>query len=120
MSRRSEKKVCVITGMGGSIDRAAALRFAEEGALVVGCDTYALADVTVQHTRLALRASPYRTSQTGLYPCASAPGGGQSMRGYRAVRRALASARITTGSMPPAKSCQVFFTVTSTGVPTPS
>jgi len=31
-------KVCVITGTGGSIGRAAALAFAREGASVVGCD----------------------------------------------------------------------------------
>jgi NAD(P)-dependent dehydrogenase (short-subunit alcohol dehydrogenase family) len=36
---RLKGKVCLITGTGGSIGRAAALRFAEEGALVVGCDT---------------------------------------------------------------------------------
>lgn len=39
MAKRLEDKVCIITGTGGSIGRAAALRFAEEGALVVGCDT---------------------------------------------------------------------------------
>ncbi|WP_069353966.1 SDR family NAD(P)-dependent oxidoreductase [Burkholderia cenocepacia] len=31
-------KVCVITGTGGSMGRAAALQFAREGARVVGCD----------------------------------------------------------------------------------
>ena len=41
MAERLKDKVCVITGSGGSIGRAAALRFAEEGALVVGCDTNA-------------------------------------------------------------------------------
>ncbi|MDV2453608.1 SDR family NAD(P)-dependent oxidoreductase [Xanthomonas hortorum NBC5720] len=39
MTKRLHEKVCLITGTGGSIGRAAALRFAEEGALVVGCDT---------------------------------------------------------------------------------
>jgi NAD(P)-dependent dehydrogenase (short-subunit alcohol dehydrogenase family) len=39
MNKRLQDKVCVITGTGGSIGRAAALRFAEEGALVVGSDT---------------------------------------------------------------------------------
>ena len=34
-------KVCVITGTGGSVGRAAADRFAKEGAIVVGCDTNA-------------------------------------------------------------------------------
>jgi NAD(P)-dependent dehydrogenase (short-subunit alcohol dehydrogenase family) len=38
---RLKGKVCLITGTGGSIGRAAALRFAEEGALVVGCDAAA-------------------------------------------------------------------------------
>jgi NAD(P)-dependent dehydrogenase (short-subunit alcohol dehydrogenase family) len=43
MAKRLENKVCIITGTGGSIGRAAAQRFAEEGALVVGCDTNASA-----------------------------------------------------------------------------
>jgi NAD(P)-dependent dehydrogenase (short-subunit alcohol dehydrogenase family) len=34
---RLNGKVCVITGTGGSMGRAAALRFAAEGAAVVGC-----------------------------------------------------------------------------------
>ena len=41
MTNRLQDKVSVITGTGGSIGRAAALRFAQEGALVVGCDTNA-------------------------------------------------------------------------------
>ena len=41
MTERLKDKVCVITSSGGSIGRAAALRFAAEGALVVGCDTNA-------------------------------------------------------------------------------
>ena len=41
MAERLKNKVCVITGSSGSIGRAAALRFAAEGALVVGCDTNA-------------------------------------------------------------------------------
>lgn len=35
---RLEGKVCIITGTGGSMGRAAALMFAAEGAKVVGCD----------------------------------------------------------------------------------
>src|ERR1700740_1785750 len=35
---RLNGKVCVITGTGGSMGRAAAIRFAAEGASVVGCD----------------------------------------------------------------------------------
>jgi NAD(P)-dependent dehydrogenase (short-subunit alcohol dehydrogenase family) len=38
MPGRLADKVCVITGTGGSMGRAAALAFAREGALVVGCD----------------------------------------------------------------------------------
>jgi NAD(P)-dependent dehydrogenase (short-subunit alcohol dehydrogenase family) len=37
-SKRLSGKVCIITGTGGSMGRAAALLFAREGALVVGCD----------------------------------------------------------------------------------
>ena len=38
MVGRLSAKVCVITGSGGSMGRAAALMFAAEGALVIGCD----------------------------------------------------------------------------------
>ena len=38
MSDRLEGKVCIITGTGGSMGRAAALMFAAQGAKVVGCD----------------------------------------------------------------------------------
>src|SRR6201987_653352 len=38
MPGRVSGKVCVITGTGGSIGRAAALAFAREGGSVVGCD----------------------------------------------------------------------------------
>ncbi|MCR5889477.1 NAD(P)/FAD-dependent oxidoreductase [Hymenobacter sp. J193] len=49
-------------------------------------------DISQLFTRPALRASPYRTSKTGLYLCSSAtpPGGGvHGMCGYHAARRAL-------------------------------
>lgn len=36
--KRLDGKVCIITGTGGSMGAAAAHRFAEEGARVVGCD----------------------------------------------------------------------------------
>jgi NAD(P)-dependent dehydrogenase (short-subunit alcohol dehydrogenase family) len=41
MSNRLKGKVCVITGTGSGMGRAAALRFAQEGAQVVGCDVNA-------------------------------------------------------------------------------
>jgi NAD(P)-dependent dehydrogenase (short-subunit alcohol dehydrogenase family) len=38
VANRLTEKVCIITGTGGSIGRAAALAFARHGAVVVGCD----------------------------------------------------------------------------------
>ena len=38
MPGRLSGKVCIVTGTGGSMGRATALKFAREGALVVGCD----------------------------------------------------------------------------------
>jgi NAD(P)-dependent dehydrogenase (short-subunit alcohol dehydrogenase family) len=40
MSNRLSGKVCIVTGTGGGIGREAALTFAREGALVVGCGLY--------------------------------------------------------------------------------
>ncbi|MGB2668793.1 MAG: SDR family NAD(P)-dependent oxidoreductase [Candidatus Acidiferrum sp.] len=52
MSGRLSGKVCVITGTGGSVGRAAALVFAREGASVVGCDVnVAAAEATVEMVR---------------------------------------------------------------------
>jgi NAD(P)-dependent dehydrogenase (short-subunit alcohol dehydrogenase family) len=54
MSGRLSGKVCVITGTGGSMGRAAALAFAREGAVVVGCDVAVEpAESTVQAVREA-------------------------------------------------------------------
>lgn len=41
MSNRLQSKVCIITGTGSGMGRAAALRFAQEGARIVGCDVNA-------------------------------------------------------------------------------
>jgi len=54
MSGRLEGKVCIITGSGGSIGRAAALRFAREGALLVGAD---VDDVGASTTEEAVRSA---------------------------------------------------------------
>src|SRR5260221_14331269 len=52
MSLRLSGKVCIITGTGGSIGRAAALAFAREGASGVGCDvTVAAAEGTAEMVR---------------------------------------------------------------------
>jgi len=51
---RVEGKVALITGIGGGMGRAAALRFAAEGAHVLGCDLFAEgADETVRLVREA-------------------------------------------------------------------
>ncbi len=44
MTRRLEGKVALISGTGGGQGRAAALRFAADGAIVVGCDVSGAAD----------------------------------------------------------------------------
>jgi len=52
MSDRLKGKVCIITGTGGSMGRAAALMFARQGAKVVGCDVYPeSAEETVEMVR---------------------------------------------------------------------
>jgi NAD(P)-dependent dehydrogenase (short-subunit alcohol dehydrogenase family) len=52
MSGRLSGKVCVITGTGGSVGRAAALAFAREGGSVVGCDVnVAAAEATLEMVR---------------------------------------------------------------------
>jgi NAD(P)-dependent dehydrogenase (short-subunit alcohol dehydrogenase family) len=52
MSGRLSGKVCIITGTGGSMGRAAALAFAREGASVIGCDlTIDAAQATVDMVR---------------------------------------------------------------------
>ncbi len=54
MSDRLLGKVCIITGTGGSIGREAALVFAREGALVVGCGLEVDdAEATVETVRAA-------------------------------------------------------------------
>src|SRR5438034_3608936 len=51
-SPRLSGKVCIITGTGGSIGRAAAVAFAREGASVVGCDVaVAAAEATAETVR---------------------------------------------------------------------
>lgn len=44
MTDRLANKICLITGTGGSIGRAAALMFANQGAKIVGCDINVQAD----------------------------------------------------------------------------
>ena len=52
MSNRLQGKVCIITGTGSGMGRAAALRFAQEGARVVGCDINATsASATLEMVR---------------------------------------------------------------------
>jgi NAD(P)-dependent dehydrogenase (short-subunit alcohol dehydrogenase family) len=67
MSPRLSGKVCIITGTGGDMGRAAPLAFAREGALVVGCDlTVDAAEATVAAARAdgCSTALPWHTSKT--------------------------------------------------------
>lgn len=64
MPGRLDEKVCVVTGSGGSMGRAAALTFAREGALVVGCD---VAVEAAEETLEAVRAAGGR--MVSLQPC---------------------------------------------------
>jgi NAD(P)-dependent dehydrogenase (short-subunit alcohol dehydrogenase family) len=64
MSKRLPGKVCIITGTGGSIGRAAASAFAKEGALIVGCDVNVdAAQATVEAVRSA------GGTMVSLHPC---------------------------------------------------
>jgi NAD(P)-dependent dehydrogenase (short-subunit alcohol dehydrogenase family) len=64
VSNRLAGKVCIITGAGGSMGREAALTFAREGALVVGCDLRADdAEATLQAVRAA------GGTMVSLHPC---------------------------------------------------
>jgi len=64
MSGRLSGKVCVVTGTGGSIGRAAAQTFAREGASVVGCDIQVeAAEATLETVRAA------GGTMASLHPC---------------------------------------------------
>jgi NAD(P)-dependent dehydrogenase (short-subunit alcohol dehydrogenase family) len=64
MPGRLSEKVCVVTGTGGSMGRAAALTFAREGALLVGCD---VAVEPAEETLEAVRAAGGQ--MVSLQPC---------------------------------------------------
>ncbi|KKD06653.1 SDR family NAD(P)-dependent oxidoreductase [Streptomyces sp. WM6386] len=59
MNGRLEGRVALITGTGGGMGRAAALRFAEEGAVIVGCDLNLEAN---EETAAAVKAADGRMS----------------------------------------------------------
>jgi len=64
VSDRLEGKVCIITGTGSGMGRAAALLFAREGARIVGCDVN---EATGQATLEAVRAGG--GDMMSLQPC---------------------------------------------------
>jgi NAD(P)-dependent dehydrogenase (short-subunit alcohol dehydrogenase family) len=64
MPGRLSEKVCIVTGTGGSMGRAAALRFASEGALLVGCD---VAVEPAEQTLAEVRAAG--GEMVSLQPC---------------------------------------------------
>lgn len=53
MANRLQGKVAIITGTGSGMGRAAAIRFAQEGAKVVGCDINPAAGSVVEEVRAA-------------------------------------------------------------------
>jgi NAD(P)-dependent dehydrogenase (short-subunit alcohol dehydrogenase family) len=61
---RLRNKVCVITGTGSGMGRAAALRFAAEGAKVVGCDIHA---TSAEATLTSVRGAG--GDMISLHPC---------------------------------------------------
>ncbi len=68
LTNRLSGKVCIITGTGGSMGREAVFPFAQEGALVVGCDVQVdAAEATVEAVRAAVErwslCSPCHLSQ---------------------------------------------------------
>ena len=90
MSKRLEGKVALVTGTGGGQGRAAAAKFAEEGALIVGCD---LNDEGNRETVAIVEAAG--GTMTGMAPVdlsdpetAKSVGGGSGRR-PRTDRRAL-------------------------------
>lgn len=64
MAGRLSGKVCIITGIGSGMGRAAALQFAREGASVVGCD---INPETAEATVAAVKTEGGRI--TSLHPC---------------------------------------------------
>ena len=64
MTNRLKDKVCIITGTGGGMGRAAAIMFAREGAQVVGCDINA---GTAEATLDTVRSEGGR--MVSLHPC---------------------------------------------------
>jgi NAD(P)-dependent dehydrogenase (short-subunit alcohol dehydrogenase family) len=64
VSDRLKGKVCIITGTGGGMGRAAAILFAKEGARVVGCDINAAnAEATLETVRFT------DGQMVSLHPC---------------------------------------------------
>src|SRR5260370_16500316 len=64
VTERVKGKVCIITGTGGGMGRAAAVLFAKEGARVVGCDINATnAEATLKMVRSA------DGQMVSLHPC---------------------------------------------------
>jgi NAD(P)-dependent dehydrogenase (short-subunit alcohol dehydrogenase family) len=64
MAGRLRGKVCIITGSGGSMGRAASRMFAAEGAIVVGCD---INEQSAAQTVELVERDGFR--MTSLHPC---------------------------------------------------
>jgi NAD(P)-dependent dehydrogenase (short-subunit alcohol dehydrogenase family) len=88
MSKRLSGKVCIITGTGGGMGREAALTFAREGALVVGCDLQVdAAQATVEAVRAAVGAIADVKRRSFYHPCFArrlgGVSGGRETQGWR-------------------------------------
>ncbi|KAL4930731.1 SDR family NAD(P)-dependent oxidoreductase [Aspergillus undulatus] len=64
MAPRLLNKACIITGTGGSMGRAAALRFASEGAIIVRCDLNTANDTETTEANAAYSSSTSRYGST--------------------------------------------------------
>ncbi len=64
MTGRLDGKVCIITGSGGSMGRAAARMFAAQGAIVVGCDIH---EPSAAETVALVESDGFR--MTSIHPC---------------------------------------------------
>jgi len=62
MAGRLSGKVCIITGSGGSMGRAAAILFASEGARVIGCDVNVESAIETMRLVKAARGTWFHSS----------------------------------------------------------
>jgi NAD(P)-dependent dehydrogenase (short-subunit alcohol dehydrogenase family) len=83
VAARLQDKVCIITGTGDGMGRAAALLFCSEGAKVVGCDVNAQkAELTLRDAKSA-GGEIARDRFPDVQDCLAAPAGARELRRHR-------------------------------------